>query len=109
MLDFEYKAVGVCIIICLIFSTVIFSASFLLGQEPDMEKVSVYECGFDPRGGPRIPFEVKFFLVGCLFLIFDLEIALIFPWSAVLPMVNLSAIWAMYAFLVILGVGLFYE
>lgn len=92
MLDFEYKAAGLCIIICLIVSALIFGASFLLGREPDLEKVSVYECGFDPSGGPRIPFEVKFFLVGCLFLIFDLEISLIFPWSVVLSIVDLFAI-----------------
>ena len=65
MLDFEYKTTALCIIICLVFSTVIFGASFSLGRESDLEMVSIYECGFDPSGGPRIPFEVKKFFWGC--------------------------------------------
>ena len=72
------------IFILLIFSvslsTVISGASYIIGvKQPDSEKVSVYECGFDPFGSSRIPFSVKFFLVGILFMIFDLEISFLFP------------------------------
>ena len=72
------------LVILLIFSvslsTVISGASYIIGvKQPDSEKVSVYECGFDPFGSSRIPFSVKFFLVGILFMIFDLEISFLFP------------------------------
>jgi NADH-quinone oxidoreductase subunit A len=59
---------------------VIVAASYILGsQNPDSEKVSVYECGFDPYGDSRNQFEIRFFLVGILFIIFDLEISFLFP------------------------------
>lgn len=71
---------GVLILCSLILSVVVFGASYIVGVKlPDMEKVSVYECGFDPFGSSRVPFSVKFFLVGILFLIFDLEISFLFP------------------------------
>lgn len=59
--------------------------SYVVGERSrDIEKVSVYECGFDPFGSSRVPFSVKFYLIGILFLIFDLEISFLFPWSVVL-------------------------
>ena len=61
-------------------SGIIISASYLLSiKKPDADKISVYECGFDPYGDSRQKFEVRFFLVGILFLIFDLEISFLFP------------------------------
>lgn len=74
-----------------------------------MEKVSVYECGFDPLGAPRIPFSIKFFLVGILFLIFDLEISYLFPWCVCLNSIGLIGVYTLYFFLFILGLGLIYE
>ena len=76
----EYIGVSMLIFGGVAVSTIIFGASYLVGvKHPDIEKVSVYECGFDPFGTSRVPFSVKFFLVGILFLIFDLEISFIFP------------------------------
>jgi len=69
------------LILCSLFLVILISgASYIIGvKHPDVEKVSVYECGFDPFGSSRVPFSVKFFLVGILFLIFDLEISFLFP------------------------------
>ena len=79
-MDGEFLEIFVLILLSIIISTVISGASFLVGiRQPDSEKVSVYECGFDPLGSSRTPFSVKFFLVGILFLVFDLEISFLFP------------------------------
>lgn len=74
------NTVGVFLIVALLLSAVILLASYFLAkQNPDPEKFSVYECGFDPFGDSRQKFEVRFFLVGILFIIFDLEISFLFP------------------------------
>lgn len=71
---------GVLIFCSIILSIIVFGVSYIVGVKlPDIEKVSVYECGFDPFGSSRVPFSVKFFLIGILFLIFDLEISFLFP------------------------------
>jgi NADH-quinone oxidoreductase subunit A len=89
---------------------IIVGASYLLAvKNPDPEKVSVYECGFDPFGDSRQKFEVRFFLIGILFIIFDLEISFLFPWSIVLLYLPIFGYWTMCLFLFILTVGLFYE
>lgn len=76
----EYGPVVIFLIFSLILSGVIVGASYLLAvNNPDPEKISVYECGFDPFGDSRQKFEVRFFLVGILFIIFDLEISFLFP------------------------------
>jgi NADH:ubiquinone oxidoreductase subunit 3 (subunit A) len=76
----EYGSVFIFFIISLILASVIVFASYIFAvQNPDPEKVSVYECGFDPFGDSRQKFEVRFFLVGILFIIFDLEISFLFP------------------------------
>jgi len=76
----EFFTIFILLIFSVSLSTVISGASYIIGvKQPDSEKVSVYECGFDPFGSSRIPFSVKFFLVGILFMIFDLEISFLFP------------------------------
>ena len=73
-----------------VISTIISGASYIIGVRlPDNEKVSVYECGFDPFESARIPFSVKFFVVGILFMIFDLEISYLFPWCVVYNQIGL--------------------
>ena len=80
MINIEFLGIFVLLLISTALSTIISSASYLLGEKkPDNEKVSAYECGFDPFESSRIPFSVRFFLVGILFLIFDLEISYLFP------------------------------
>lgn len=83
-----------------------FASYFLAVKRTESEKVSAYECGFDPFNDTRQQFEVRFFLVGILFIIFDLEISLLFPWAVV---INLYNYWIIITFLVILTLGLVYE
>jgi NADH-quinone oxidoreductase subunit A len=75
----------------------------------DKEKISPYECGFEPFENARAPFDVKFYLVSILFIIFDLEIAFLFPWAIVLPEIGILGFWSMMFFLLMLTVGFAYE
>ena len=107
---FEYIHVIIFMIIAILLSSVIIGASYILGiKKPDTEKVSVYECGFDPFGDSRQKFEVRFFLVAILFIIFDLEISFLFPWSVVISEIDITGYWTMMIFLLILTIGLIYE
>nr|YP_008593555.1 NADH dehydrogenase subunit 3 [Thyrsitoides marleyi]BAN83510.1 NADH dehydrogenase subunit 3 [Thyrsitoides marleyi] len=92
-------------------SMVLAMVAFWLPQmTPDHEKLSPYECGFDPLGSARLPFSLRFFLVAILFLLFDLEIALLLPlpWGDQLPSPLSTFIWAS-AVLILLTLGLIYE
>jgi len=73
------------------------------------EKVSAYECGFDPFGSPRNLFDIHFYLVSILFIVFDLEITFLFPWVACLDLISNFGFVSMFIFLFILTAGLFYE
>ncbi len=85
-------------------------ASLIAGkQKPDAEKLSPYECGFEPFGDARSKFDVRFYLVSILFIIFDLEIAFLFPWAITLGDTGLFGFWSMMLFLGILTVGFIYE
>ncbi len=78
-------------------------------RNPDKEKTSTYECGFEVVGNIRNEFDVQFYLVAILFIIFDLEIAFLFPWAVVLKKVGLFGFWSMMIFLTVLTVGFVYE
>nr|UXE35022.1 NADH dehydrogenase subunit 3 [Nematistius pectoralis] len=99
------------ILITITLSAILAVVSFWLPQmTPDHEKLSPYECGFDPLGSARLPFSLRFFLVAILFLLFDLEIALLLPlpWGDQLLSPLLTFFWAS-AVLTILTLGLIYE
>ncbi len=78
-------------------------------QRPDPEKLSAYECGFDAFGDARNKFDVRYYLVAILFIIFDLEVAFLFPWAVTLGKIGVFGFWSMIAFLGVLTVGFIYE
>ncbi len=78
-------------------------------QNPDPEKLSAYECGFNAFDDARMKFDVRFYLVSILFIIFDLEVAFLFPWAVSLKEVGVYGFWSMMVFLGILTIGFVYE
>jgi NADH-quinone oxidoreductase subunit A len=91
-------------------SVAMVAGSFMLArQRPDSEKLSPYECGFEPFEDARIRFDVRYYLVAILFIIFDLEVAFLFPWAVALGDIGLFGFWSMVVFLGVLTVGFIYE
>ena len=78
-------------------------------KNPDPEKLSAYECGFDAFDDSRRQFDVRFYLVAILFIIFDLEVAFLFPWAVSLGGIGMFGFWSMMIFLAVLTVGFIYE
>ena len=78
-------------------------------KKPDPEKLSAYECGFEPFNDSRMEFDVRFYLVAILFIIFDLEIAFLFPWAISLGNLGALGFWSMMIFLFVLTIGFVYE
>lgn len=106
----EYAAILIFLTVSSILSFVIFALSYILiSQKADQEKVSAYECGFNPFDDARATFDIRFYLVAILFLIFDLEISFLFPWSLVLGDISIFGFWIMIIFLIILTIGFIYE
>ena len=87
----------------------ILAAAILAVRNPDPEKVSAYECGFNAFDDARMKFDVRFYLVSILFIIFDLEIAFLFPWAVSFAGLTDAAFWSMMVFLAVLTVGFAYE
>ena len=83
--------------------------SLLSPNRPDPEKLSPYECGFEAFEDARMKFDVRYYLIAILFILFDLEIAFLFPWAVVLPEIGVFGFWSMMIFLAILIVGFIYE
>ncbi|OOZ38566.1 NADH-quinone oxidoreductase subunit A [Solemya elarraichensis gill symbiont] len=93
-----------------IIGAVVVGMGFLLGpHKPDSDKRSPFECGFEAFEDSRMKFDVRYYLVAILFIIFDLEIAFLFPWAVALDQIGLVGFWAMVLFLGILVVGFIYE
>lgn len=91
-------------------SCVMVLASMIIGKnKPDQEKLSAYECGFEAFDDARNKFDVRFYLVAILFIIFDLEVAFLFPWAVSLGSIGMFGFWSMVVFLGVLTVGLVYE
>ena len=85
------------------------SAIVIAVRNPDPEKVSAYECGFNAFDDARMKFDVRFYLVAILFIIFDLEIAFLFPWGVAFSEMSMTGFWSMMVFLGVLTVGFAYE
>ena len=85
------------------------SAMIVAVRNPDSEKTSAYECGFNSFDDARMKFDVRFYLVAILFIIFDLEVAFLFPWAAGFQYVGVLGFWPMMGFISILTVGFIYE
>jgi NADH-quinone oxidoreductase subunit A len=106
----EYLPIAVFLAVAIVMAAVFVSASMLAGpSRPDKEKLSAYECGFEAFEDARIPFDVRFYLVAILFIIFDLEVAFLFPWAISLGEIGVFGFWSMMAFLGVLTVGFLYE
>lgn len=85
------------------------AAALIAYRNPDPEKVSAYECGFNAFDDARMKFDVRFYLVSILFIIFDLEVAFLFPWAVAFGSLSMVAFWSMMVFLAVLTVGFAYE
>ena len=106
----EYLPILIFIVIATGLSLVMVVASLFVGrQKPDAEKLSPYECGFEAFDDARRRFDVRFYLVSILFIIFDLEVAFLFPWAITLGKIGIFGFWSMMAFLGVLTIGFIYE
>ena len=106
----EYLPVLLFLLVSIIFSIGVLSLSFIVSpKKPSNEKLSPYECGFEPFDDARTKFDIRFYLVALLFIIFDLEIAFLFPWAISLRNIGLFGYISMMIFLIILTIGFIYE
>jgi NADH-quinone oxidoreductase subunit A len=106
----DYLPLAVFFGVALVIGLALMAAPFLVAvRNPDPEKVSAYECGFNAFDDARMKFDVRFYLVSILFIIFDLEVAFLFPWAVAFKAVGAFGFWSMMAFLGVLTVGFIYE
>ena len=106
----EYLSIIIFLFISLLLSIGFIIINYIASpSNPDPEKLSAYECGFEAFDNARIEFDVRFYLVAILFIIFDLEIAFLFPWAISLGNIGLLGFYSMMTFLFILTVGFVYE
>jgi NADH-quinone oxidoreductase subunit A len=106
----EYLPILIFLGLATVLAAVMVVASYIAGrQKPDLEKNSAYECGFEAFDDARTRFDVRFYLVAILFIIFDLEVAFLFPWAISLGDTGMFGFWSMVVFLGILTVGFVYE
>ena len=106
----DYLPLAIFLAVAAAFAGVLLVVPFLIAiRNPDSEKVSAYECGFAAFDDSRMRFDVRFYLVSILFIIFDLEIAFLFPWAAAFREIGLFGFWSMMLFLAVLTIGFVYE
>ena len=106
----DYLPLAVFIAIALGLGLALLVAPFLIAfKSPDPEKLSAYECGFNAFDDARMKFDVRFYLVAILFIIFDLEVAFRFPWAVAFGELGLFGYWSMMVFLAVLTIGFIYE
>ena len=106
----DYLPIILFLIVALGLSCAFVVINYILSpKHPDPEKLSAYECGFDAFDDSRMEFDVRFYLVAILFIIFDLEIAFLFPWAITLGKTGIFGFWSMMVFLAVLTIGFIYE
>ncbi len=106
----QYLPIFIFLVVAFVFGTIALGLGFILGPyRPDDEKLLPYECGFEAFEDARMKFDVRYYLVAILFIIFDLEIAFLFPWAVVLEKIGWFGFMAMMLFLGVLVVGFIYE
>ena len=106
----DYLSIIIFLFIALGLSIGFIAVNYLFSpKKPDAEKLSAYECGFEAFSDSRMEFDVRFYLVAILFIIFDLEIAFLFPWAVSLGSIGSLGFWSMMIFLFVLTVGFIYE
>lgn len=105
----EYLGIFIYLCFAIVLSLIIVILSyFLVTQSPETEKLSTYECGFEAYGDTRSQFNVRFYIIAILFILFDIEIIFLAPWCVSISQLNLLGFWSMIEFLVELGVGFIY-
>lgn len=105
----DYLSLFLFLLFAIILSLIIMGASYLLvRQNPESEKLSAYECGFEPYEDSRQVFDVRFSVVAIMFIVFDIEIMFLMPWCLTLSKMDILSFWSMIDFLIELGVGFFY-
>jgi NADH-quinone oxidoreductase subunit A len=108
-LYFELLPIIIFLVIAIVLALIIVTLSYVLAiQNPETEKLSTYECGFEPYEDARNIFDVKFYIIALLFIIFDIETMFLLPWSVSLSQLNILGFWSMIDFIIELGVGFLY-
>ena len=106
----DYLPLVVFVGIALVIGLALLIAPFIVAyKQPDPEKLSAYECGFNAFDDARMKFDIRFYLVAILFIIFDLEVAFLFPWAVAFKSIGVFGFWSMMAFLAVLTIGFVYE
>jgi NADH:ubiquinone oxidoreductase subunit 3 (subunit A) len=106
----EYKRIYIMFVMCVLLAFLILGLSFIVkNRNYNLEKISSYECGFQPFEDTRSRFDVKFYLVAILFIIFDIEIIYLLPWALCLDELGEEGVISMIIFLFVLTIGFFYE
>lgn len=105
----EYLIILIFLCVAIALTIVIMLASYILAQQnPEVEKLSAYECGFEPYEDSRHTFDIRFCVIAILFIIFDIEIMFLLPWCISISKLDLLGFWSMIDFLIELGIGFFY-
>ena len=110
LFDKEFIALIIFNVLCTSFTILLLVIAYLVAPfNSDLEKASSYECGFEPFDSTRLKFDVQFYLIAILFIIFDLEIVFLFPWCSAAGIMPAEGIWVLIIFLAILTIGFIYE
>lgn len=105
----EYLILLIFLLFAIVLTVLIIGASYFLSkQNPELEKLSAYECGFEPYEDTRHTFDIKFCVIAILFIIFDIEVMFLIPWCVSISKLDLLGFWSMIDFLIELGIGFFY-